>query len=152
MTAPLLPGYCLLCPHDHEIPIPRPSRVGTDGNLRGTRTENRKAFFVCPVCGLVSAYYGQDIQELQNVPAQILDPFLENGYVLAAIEARCDDENCKALTRVHIVGGRSAGIWKSMTIDSRSWMCSDTALCDEGHNLLLPSEEFRPEDVSESPF
>jgi hypothetical protein len=96
--------YSLRCPVAHTIPLPHPIQVDVNGSLRKIDQDNRKAIFVCPVCGHVSAYCGRDIREtIAGTPS----PFEAGECDLFVVEIECDGENCEAHKLVHTAYGVS---------------------------------------------
>ena len=142
--------YFLTCDKGHEIPIPRPNLVGKDGSLLATDTDTQKELFLCPHCGLLSAYSRLDIESRADQPHK---PDLSKPvFVLVAAEGQCDGENCEAPKTIHILAEASTGAWKG-SIAAKDWTISDTALCGNGHKLRPPEpmESFRPREI-ECPF
>ena len=125
--------YYLQCLESHLIPLPRPSRVGTDGNLQQIATDNRRAIFSCPYCGLVSAYFGR---EIRHVEAQTVDPFLTGDCRLVRVHAVCDGIDCKAPKAIHTVQDAGSGRWFGR-VAPKDWRMSDSARCDSGHTLRV---------------
>lgn len=121
----------LPCRNSCAIPLPRPSLLETDDNLRGKAKENRRAIFVCPYCGLVCAYYAREIVEhLVGTPS-----LFESGECdLVSIELECDGQNCAAQKVVHTIAGIATGTWRPKVVP-RDWKFSETALCGAGHKL-----------------
>src|SRR5882672_108934 len=127
MTAALLyRHYSLKCPCGYSIPLPRPSREEIDGSLRQIRLENRKAVFVCPACGLVSAHYGQGIRAEMTVDIPSL--FEAGGCGLVAIEVECDGENCESPKTVHAIQGTDKGTWQP-NVAPKDWTFAPSAQC-----------------------
>jgi hypothetical protein len=126
-------NYFLRCrgPKSCAIPLPPPSRAEIDGSLQTIKRDNRRAVFVCPYCGLVSAYYGQDIQEM---PLQTPDPFQAGECNLASIEVECDGENCRLQKLVHTIAASVSGTWRPKVVP-RDWRFSDSAICEAEHKL-----------------
>jgi len=122
----------LRCRNACAIPLPHPTLEEIESSLRPTAKEDRTAIFVCPYCGLVSEYSGQDIHELQMVNTPSL--FQAGECVLVSIEVECDGKNCAAPKTIHAIQGAGAGTWKPM-VAPRDWIFSETALCGAGHKL-----------------
>jgi hypothetical protein len=134
MPTPPIVAYIhrfLRCPNSHAIPLPRPSHIERDDNLQEKAMENRRAVFVCPHCGLVSAYYGQDIvEQMAGTPTL----FQLEQCSLVSIEIECDGKNCEALKVVHTIAGIATGTWTPKVVP-RDWQFSESARCGAGHKL-----------------
>jgi hypothetical protein len=121
----------LPCRNSHAIPLPRPSLLETDDNLQQKAMENRRAVFVCPYCGLVSAYFGREIVEhLVGTPSL----FQLGECNLVSIEIECDGKNCEAQKVVHTIAGTVKGTWRPRVVP-KDWQFSESALCGTGHRL-----------------
>ena len=134
--------YVLECrrgPHVHYIPIPRPSRLGTDANPPATATAGHKAIVACPECGLVSAYSESELQ-LQMSPRR--DPFEAGECRLVFLRVECDDKTCDLPKAVHTVIGSGKGAWKEK-VAPRDWEFDPECLCDKRHHLEPNWEENR---------
>jgi hypothetical protein len=94
-TSHLVYSHCSLqCPNLHRIPVPCPNLLEIEGSLQQTTKGNRKAVFVCPDCGLGSAYSAQDI--VQDMIAGTPSLFLAGECHLVSLEIECDGQNCEA--------------------------------------------------------
>jgi hypothetical protein len=143
-------AHCYLqCPNSHRIPVPYSNPLGTDGSPRRTPTDTRTAVFVCPDCGLASAYSARDI--LEDRVLDIPGPFLANECHLGAIQLECDGENCKAPKVIHVIQGDAKGTWKPKSIP-KDWRFSDSARCAAGHKLRFDLSVPHRVEPSEMPF
>jgi hypothetical protein len=139
LTAAVNKHYVLECrrgPHVHYIPIPRPSRLGTDASLQAITTAWKKATVACPVCGFVSVYSESDVQ-VQMSPKP--DPFEADARRLVYLEVECDGRNCRVPKTVHTIMGNDKGIWKQK-VAPKDWEFDFHCVCDKGH-LLAPRWE-----------
>ncbi len=138
----------LRCPNSCAIPLPRPSLLETDDNLRKKAKENRRAIFVCPSCGLVSAYYAREIVEhLTGTPSL----FQQGECHLVSLEIECDGQNCEARKVIHTIQGDVAGTWRPK-VAPKDWHFSETALCAVGHRLRYDLAEAHHWAPAEIPF
>jgi len=145
MSAPGSYLHCFLrCRNSHDIPVPC-CKLGRSQQIV---EENRKAIFVCPYCGLVSAYYGKDMTARQ-VRAE---PSLFEAKVccLVSIDIECEVQGCKARKVIYMVQGVGTGTWKEGIVP-RDWQFSETALCGDGHKLRFV-EGLHPVDHPDLPF
>lgn len=145
--------HCFLrckSPNHCAIPIPHSSPLEIDGNLRRTTKESQKAVFVCPYCGLVSAYSLQDAVEHLVVDTPSL--FQSNECHLAAIEVECDGKNCEAQKVIHVIQGDEKGTWRP-TVSPKGWRFSESACCEAGHKLRFEeSGKYRWRVLTEPPL
>jgi hypothetical protein len=142
--------YHLQCPNSHRIPVPHPIPLETDGSPRKTTTENRRAVFVCPYCGLVSAYSAQDLLQDQEIGKQ--SPFSVGVCGLFSLEIECDGKNCGALKVVHTIHNAGKEMWKE-EIAPTNWTFSDSARCGAGHPLRFDDSRILPrEGPADLPF
>ena len=142
-------NYFLRCPNACAIPLPRPSRAKIDGSLVQITMENREAIFVCPYCGLVSAYCGQDIVEMLTVDTPSL--FQAHECALVCVELECVDKNCESQKVVHAIQGVAKGTWRPK-VCPKEWMFSDTARCSDGHKLRFDPAVEHPRRMVHDPF
>jgi hypothetical protein len=141
--------YFLKCPSLHGIEIPRPKRLATDGDFREIATENRRAIFACPYCGVVSAYYGREIQEIL---VETLDPFLKRERSLVYMPIECEGVGCEAPKIIHTIIGTPLGTWNP-TVTPKDWYFSDSAVCECGHKLRFDeSRRLHVAETAEVPF
>jgi hypothetical protein len=148
-TAFVYRHYFLRCPNNsHAIPLPRPNRAGTDGNLQEIDRDNRKAVFVCPYCGLASAYYGKGVQEHFLGTS---DPFEAGECILVAVEVECDGESCGAQKVVHTIQGVATGTWRPK-VSPKDWHFSESALCGAEHKLRLDPTKLLYQRRTDDPF
>jgi hypothetical protein len=118
------------------IRIPRPSLTGTiDNPLEMPKTDVR-ANFVCPECGLVSAYSHEDCDRSIG-PTQ--DPFEQGLWSLVSIEVECDGKNCEAPKAIHTTSDNVSGTYKPEKTMGQ-WKADETALCGSDHHLKWRSD------------
>jgi hypothetical protein len=122
----------LRCQNACAIPLPHSTPEETDSNLLQRPTDNRQIVFVCPYCGLGSAYSGQDVFETAVAGKQSL--FQQRECLLVSIEIECDGQDCEAPKVIHTLQGVETGTWKP-TAAVKDWQYSETALCGAGHRL-----------------
>ncbi|HTA22907.1 MAG TPA: hypothetical protein VK763_05195 [Terriglobales bacterium] len=125
--------YVINCQNGHGIPIPRPSQAGIDGSLQATATNPKRVVLVCPDCGIVSAYSGQDVRDFL---APTHDPFLTDECRLFEREAGCDGSNCEAPKVIHTVESGGAQTWKPKAAAIR-WSFAESARCPDNHQLYF---------------
>src|ERR1700675_294855 len=107
--------HCFLrCPNSHAIPLPSPTLLERDGSPQSSAKANQIAVFVCPECGLGSAYFPQDIQE--QVIADTPSLFQRGECHLVSVEIECDGQNCGAQKVMHTIQGDVEGTWKPKAV------------------------------------
>lgn len=127
--------HCYLaCPNVHAILLPCPSLLERDGSPRSSTRENRIAVFVCPDCGLGSAYSAQDIREEVIVGRQSI--FERGECLLVSLEIECDGDNCTAPKVIHTIQGADTGTWRPKAVPE-NWHFSDSARCGAADVLEL---------------
>jgi hypothetical protein len=145
--------HCFLwckSPKHCAIPIPHSSLPEIDGSLRQATTADRKVVVLCPYCGLVSAYSARDIVEHLRPDTPSL--FQSSECHVAAIEAECDGESCKAPKVIHVILGDEKGTWRP-TVALKDWTFSESACCEAGHKLRLEeSGKYLWTNLNELPF
>jgi hypothetical protein len=149
-TSHLVYSHCFLqCPNLHRIPVPCPNLLEIDDSLQQTGKANRKAVFVCPDCGLGSAYSAQDM--VQDMIRGTPSLFLAGECHLVSLEIECDGQNCEAPKIVHTIQGDKKGTWKP-TAALEDWHFSETALCGADHRLRLEGSKLHQVTATEMPF
>jgi hypothetical protein len=143
------PHFLLQCPNHHYIPVPHPNLLEINEGPQQTATENRKAVFVCPECGLASAYSTQDMVRHLSVGTPGL--FQAGECHLVSLEIECDGENCGAQKLIHAIQGDKKGTW-TPRVAQKDWTFSDSALCGAGHRLRYDVSEPHQVTPTEMPF
>src|SRR5579863_8658294 len=118
----------------HTILLPRPSPEEIRRNHRSSTIENRSAVFVCPHCGLGSAYSTQEILGLWT--ADIPDLYQRNECFLASTEIECGGQSCAAPKLIHTIWGTGMGTW-SPKVGQEKWHFDESAKCGAGDQLRL---------------
>jgi hypothetical protein len=140
--------YYLDCVGGHHIPLPRPSLIGTEANPLEMPKDGKTATFVCPECGLVSAY---SREEIRWMPLPTADPFRTCECALATVAVECDGKDCTAQKELHMVRGTATGTW-TPTIVPRQWTFSENARCPAGHRMFLDKNKEHQVQAALNPF
>jgi hypothetical protein len=143
------PHNFLQCRNSHYIPVPHPTLLERDGSPRQRAKDNPKAVFVCPECGLASAYSAQDMVE--HLVVEKLSLFQANECHLVSLQVECYGENCEAQKIIHTIQGNDNGTWRPTTAPA-DWSFSDSALCAAGHRLRLDGSKPHWAIPAEMPF
>ncbi|MGH9426403.1 MAG: hypothetical protein ACRD2L_08895 [Terriglobia bacterium] len=113
------------------------------------------ALFVCPRCGLVSAYSKQDVKKGES-PEQ--NGFLQGKLYLRYIEVGCDGYGCAFQPRIYLISTRPAtpiGEEKDAfdAKQMKDWKLAEFARCGAGHGIVMnPEGRLYQAQSGESPF
>jgi hypothetical protein len=113
---------------NHTIWLPPSSRLGRypDQPEMGDNTYSEN--YVCPACGLVSAYRSRVVQWR---PLGVGNPGPPAGLYAAVLVSRCDEENCE----IHVLIRKSTVDTKAtdtLVQEAESWTLVDVR-CPRGH-------------------
>lgn len=135
--------------HSHAILLRCPSLVKKSRNPPSSSTGNQTAVFLCPDCGLGSAYSPQEVRE--QVIAGRPGLFERGECILVSVEIECDGNNCKAPKLIHTIHRGDTGNWKPK-VGLEGWHFDESAQCGDNHQLRLDRSRSHDAKQTKLPF